>query len=402
MSQARTLVTSYCFPPYREATAVVAAKRVREFAEPVDVVCNAMDAALSRDPSLTSICGDLVHRFAAVPSPTSFSKWPSIRSYVDLGYRTAVRWQHEQGPYRRLYSRAQFAASHFLAARYKASHHDVEWIAEFSDPLSVDTLGAIRRNDLKEDVLSAALRRAVEAQGFTVPANLNTYQWCEAIVFALADQIIFTNPLQQQLMLDACHDPSLAQRALEHSIVAPHPVLPRRFYSLESSEYDLPAERVNIGYFGRFYVNRGVGLILDALRALPDEVLHRLRLHIFTSTPEEVTEMVAGSRVAHAVVANPYLNYLEFLSLADRMNVLLVNDAVTPDGVVNPYLPSKWSDYKGSRTPVWAITEEGSTLHQESGIAYHTPIEHMSAIQQALTDLAADATPVDPVEAKAW
>lgn len=393
MSHARTLVTSYCFPPYREATAVVAAKRVREFGEPVDVVCNAMDAALSRDPSLTSICGDLVRRFAAVPSPTSYSSWSSIRSYVDVGYRTALRWQHEQGSYRRLYSRAQFAASHYLAARYKASHPEVEWVAEFSDPLSVDTVGGIRRNDLNEDALSRTLRRAVETEGFTVPSNLNTYQWCEAIVFALADEIIFTNSLQRQLMLGTCHDPALAQRALEHSVVAPHPVLPRSFYSLKSCTYSLPSGRVNIGYFGRFYVNRGIGLVLDALRGLPDEVLHRLRLHIFTSTPDEVTQMVAGSRLAQSVVANPYLDYLEFLSLADRMDVLLVNDAVTPEGVINPYLPSKWSDYKGSRTPVWAITEEGSTLHDESGITYHSPIEHMSAVQQTFAHLASAGRP---------
>ncbi len=401
MSHARTLVTSYCFPPYREATAVTAAKRVRELAEPVDVVCNAMDAALSRDPSLTSICGDLVRRFAAVPSPTSYSSWPGIRSYVEMGYRTALRWEDAQGPYQRLYSRAQFAASHFLAARYKASHPDVEWIAEFSDPLSVDTLGGLRRNDLKEDALSRRLRSAVEAAGFSVPANLNTYQWCEAIVFALADEIIFTNSLQRQLMLDACHDPALALRAREHSVVAPHPVLPRSFYSLQSCEYTLAADRVNIGYFGRFYVNRGIGLVLDALRGLPDEVLRHLRLHIFTSAPDEVTGMVAGSRLDQAVVASTYLNYLEFLSLADRMDVLLVNDAVTSEGAINPYLPSKWSDYKGSCTPVWAITEEGSTLHQEAGFAYHSPIGHVSAVQQTLTELAAGRRSHDAAEAMA-
>lgn len=399
MSQARTLVTSYCFPPYREATAVVSAKRVREFNEPVDVVCNAMDSILARDPSLTAICGDLVQRFAAVPSPTHFSNWPNIRSFVDLGYRTILRWQQERDPYERLYSRAQFAASHFLAARYKASHPDTTWVAEFSDPLSRNTLGEPRRNDLKDDVLSAMIRRTVEAQGFTVPDNLNVYQWCEAMVFALADEIIFTNRHQQDYMLNTCHDASLAERAELHSVIAPHPVLPREFYSLYPSTYQLPNDRINIGYFGRFYTNRGIGLVMSALRGLPEGVVNRLRLHIFTNDPDEITHLVAGTRIEQSIVAHPYLDYLEFLALADRMDLLLVTDATTPPGMVNPYLPSKWSDYRGSRTPVWAVVEEGSSLDEQSGIAYRTPIEHMSAIQQVLNGLAIDGVQADLTKA---
>lgn len=401
MDQARALVTSYCFPPYREATSVVSAKRIREFGEPVDVVCCALDTISARDSSLTSICGELVRRFAAIPSPPSFSSWSSINSYVDLGYRVILRWQQEQTPYERLYSRAQFAASHFLAARYKTSHPDVEWTAEFSDPLSHNTVGRIRHSSLNDGALTHVLHRAIESRGYAAPDTLNLYEWCEAATFALADQIIFTNELQQETMLDACHDPRLAERARAHSLIAPHPTLPRSFYSLVPSHYDLPTDRINIGYFGRFYVNRGVGLIVAALRALPKDIADRLRLHIFTSEPDEITEMMRGSHAEQAVVAHPYLDYLDFLALTDRMDLLLVNDAVTPDGMVNPYLPSKWSDYKGSHTPVWAILEEDSSLAQEPGIAYRTPVEHVTAIQQVFYDLATDGVRSDRVSAQA-
>lgn len=391
MSPARTLVASYCFPPYSDTAAVVAAKRVREQQEQVDVICNAMDSVRGRDPSLIAICGDLVQRFTAVPSPTAFSNWPSTRTYVDLGYRTALRWQREQGNYEHLYSRAQFGASHFLAGRFKASHPDVEWTAEFSDPLSRDVLGKIRHADLEDDVLTRLLRGAVEGSGYRMPETMNANEWCEVIAFALADQIIFTNELQRQAMLSACHDPTLADRVLAHSVVSPHPTLPREFYTLRTSSYELPTDRINIGYFGNFYANRGVGLLLDALRGLPTDTVDRLRLHVFTSRPKEISDLVRGSSAESAVVANPYVNFLDFLALTDRMDLLLVNDAITPEGSgINPFLPSKWSDYKGSRAPVWAIVEEGSSLDREPGITYRTPVAHLSAIQQVLTVLATD------------
>ena len=54
---------------------------------------------------------------------------------------------------------------------------------------------------------------------------------------------------------------------------------------------------------------------------------------------------------------------LEFLNLTTQFDVLVVNDAATTaHHEVNPYLPSKVADYRGSGTPVWAICEPGSVL----------------------------------------
>src|SRR5690606_8881407 len=113
------------------------------------------------------------------------------------------------------------------------------------------------------------------------------------------------------------------------------------------------------------------GLLLDALAGLPRGLRDRLLVHVFTSKVDELAESVGDAGLADVVRVNPYVPYLEFLNLADRMDVLLVNDAVTPPGgTVNPFLPSKWSDYRGSSTPVWAIVEEGSSLSRMEGIRF--------------------------------
>jgi len=392
MDAASTLVVSYCFPPYSDTAGIVAAKRVREAGVPVDVICNAMDAIRKRDASLTRIGGDLVRRFAAVPSRTAFSSDRSVRDFVTAGLARVDAWESVQGPYEKLYSRAQFIHSHFLAARYKAARPDVEWTAEFSDPLSHDVMGHTRTSPFGAGFLMDHLSNGITAAGFTPPESDNINEWCEVAAFALADHFLFTNALQRDFMVDHCHDRSLAGRVLDRATVSPHPTLPREFYSLVESETP-PADRVNVAYFGNFYANRGVDLILDALAALPREQSARLMLHVFTASPDSLVPAVERAGLGHCVRVGPYVDYLEFLALSDRMDLLLVNDAVAPEGVVNPFLPSKWSDYAGSTTPVWAVVQEGSSLDALDAFAFRTPVEHLSGLTQVLSQLALGGAP---------
>jgi glycosyltransferase involved in cell wall biosynthesis len=380
---ARRLVASYCFPPYSDTAAIVAAKRVHDHGEAVDVICNAMDSIRHRDPSLVQLCGGLVRRFAAVPSRTAFSSWTSISSYAHLGLDTFLRWEAEQGEYESVYSRAQFAASHFLAAQVKTARPQISWDAEFSDPLSHDVLGRPREARAEDDRTLARLRESIEAAGFRPPDGLNSFEWCEALAFALADRIMFTNEHQRDFMLESCRDPQLATRAERVSVVSPHPTPAPELYTARPSEQWLDPDRRHIGYFGNFYANRGVAGVLDALDRLPRAHRDRVLLHVYTSKPEELREVVADRGLADCVDVGPFVGYLDFLALARRMDCLLVNDAVSPPGVQNPFLPSKWSDYRGSGTPVWGVVEEGSALDGQP-LDHRSPIEHVSAAVQVL------------------
>lgn len=390
MSPVRTLVVSYCFPPYSDTAGVVAAKRVLERNEPVDVISNAMDTIRHKDYSLTYIGGDLVRRFKALTTETAFSSWKAIEAWVEAGAQTAQRWQMAQGPYERMYSRAQFTASHFLGAQIKLQQPEITWLAEFSDPLSHDVLGRPRQARMAMTKLAHTISDGITEAGFLPPPGSNLLEWCEIATFALADEFMFTNQTQMDFMLGHCGDERLARRVRERATVSPHPTLPREFYTLVPTSYQLPRNKVNIGYFGNFYANRGVGLILDALAGAPARITNKVLLHAFTSKPDELKALADEKQVRHLLRIGPYRDYLEFLNLADAMDVLLINDAVTPPGGVNPFLPSKWSDYKGTTTPVWGILEEGSTLDGVEGIRYRTPVEHVTAIQATLAAIVAD------------
>ena len=142
----------------------------------------------------------------------------------------------------------------------------------------------------------------------------------------------------------------------------------------DHQQLELPTDKINLAYFGVFYATRGLTEVWQALRRLPAWVAGDIALHVFTSKPDELRTELAEAGLTDVVTANPYVSYLEYLNLASRVDVLIVNDARTV-GIHdrNPYLPSKWSDYSGSGTAVWGIVEPGSILSAQ-------PLQHRSEL----------------------
>lgn len=388
---ASDLVVSYCFPPYVDTAAIVAAKRVRETGRPVDVVQNRMSAQRATDEGLAKIADHLVVRRHEVPSPTYFSSWRSIVSFTQLGLQQALAWDREGEGYERLYSRAQFAASHILAARFSLLRPGVSWTAEFSDPLSHDVTGAVRHSPTSDDALLARLGEGIRRAGFKPPTSGNVFEWSEMVAFALADELLFTNTHQRDLMVEAVEEESLRARILEKSVVSPHPTLPQEYYGMTLPDYVLEPDRKHIGYFGNFYATRGMGTVLQALESLPTPLRDRLCLHVFAGRRDSLEAEVARRGLQDCVRTGPFVGFLDFLSLCRRMDVLLVNDAVTRGLLsTNPFLPSKWSDYKGSGAAVWGIVEPGSVLDSQP-LSHRSPVEHTSAAVQVLAEIAMGA-----------
>jgi hypothetical protein len=113
----------------------------------------------------------------------------------------------------------------------------------------------------------------------------------------------------------------------------------------------------------------------------------RLRVHVFTTKPEVLHDRAEELGIADNVVAGPYVRFLEFLSLTTRFDCLIVNDALTSGTHLdNPYLPSKWADYRGSGTPVWGLIEARSPLSREP-LSHISPVGDVAAARQILAEL---------------
>lgn len=392
---ATDLVVAYAFAPFADTAGVVAAKRVREAGRPVDVLQNDLSSLRDSDPALDRIAGDLVRRRAVLRTPSLFSSWKGVHTFVEAGLTQALEWDSAGPGYQRLYSRAHWVPSHVLAARFKTLRPHVHWVAEFSDPLSVYVDAKERHAKAWNGALRDELAAAVRGAGFEPPGD-NLFTWVETLPYALADELLFTNENQRDLMLSRIGDEALAARARERAVVSPHPGLPPEFYQLTQPDEVLDPGRRHIGYFGNFYATRSMAGVVTALSALPTDLQQRLQLDVYTSKPEALTSALAalGMRGADLVRARPFVGYLDFLALSTRMDALLINDALTAGLFpANPFLPSKWSDYRGSGRPVWGIVERGSPLSSQP-LDYRSPVQHTTAAVQVLAQIAqADPLP---------
>lgn len=397
---ARRLVVAYCFTPYVDTSGTVAAKRVHARGEAVDVIQNAMDEITAVDPGLDLITEGLVRRRAVLATPSRFSSWVAIEQWCQAGLTQVEHWVEESRadgsatgdglPWATMYSRSHFVASHFLAAVIKMRYPAIHWEAEFSDPCSADVTGADRVAHHQDGALLDTLREGLRAAGHDEPGSDNTFEWAEVLPYALADEVVFTNAHQAAFMTSRCRDPRLRGRIGEVARVEHHPQLPPRFYELDRAPVELEPGTTNIAYFGNVYRNRNPMPAVQAVADLPRELRSTLRLHLFTRDPSALDGLVEELGVEDVVRAQPFLPFFQFLELTRRMDLLLLMDAPLPAGAqANPFLLSKWGDYRGSGTPVWGMLEESSVLAslQDPALQLRTPVNHRSAAAQLLSRL---------------
>ncbi|MCC2594543.1 glycosyltransferase [Tessaracoccus sp. OS52] len=388
----------YAFVPAADTSAIVAAKVLAGRGRSVDVISNDMSLVRDLDPQLAELTQDVLNEHLELKLPVDFYSGAALSAYALDAFLTAER-RHRQRPYRRVYSRALWAPSHAAAALFKLRHWPVVWSAEFSDPLRFSTRGGERRSPIVDDEVTRELRAALAARGLGHLELPGTFALVEAATMALADELIFTNTRQQRVMLERWDDDSITSRVMARSTVRPHPEPPPEAYTAHPCDIELPHGVTNIGYFGNLYPNRGMGAVLDALDSQAPEDRTAVHLHVFTSDVAGITAELAGRPSRDQVTVRGYLPYFEFLNLTTRLDVLLVTDVVIGEAMsVNPYLPSKLSDYRGSGRPIWALVDRDSPM-SELSFEYVSPAADVEAIRATLDVIAGAAAHGVPREA---
>lgn len=360
VQNSKRLVISYCFPPYVDTAGNVMAKRIRSMEEKVDVIYNKMDRVREVDLDLNLLVDDRIGRRYEISSYSSFSNWKAISQFMKMGLNEVQNIEYES-----IYSRVMWPASNFLAYEYKAKHPHTKWIAEFSDPILLDIKGDIRKAELgNQKFLNKANELIAKKYGFSKVSDSNLFFWCEYLTYLFADEIIFTNENQYKYMMENFPITEVVKLVKSKATISPQPSLEKKYYSLKESNYKIDKNKTNLAYFGGFYSTRNLNELLLGLEALDDNARESIRLHIFTSDPKLLQRELIGSPVEQCIIVNSYVSFFEFLNLTLKFDCLIVNDAETKSKKsINPYLPSKLSDYVGSGNKIWAICEEGSILY---------------------------------------
>ncbi|WP_434965051.1 glycosyltransferase [Brevibacterium casei] len=386
----QNLAISYNFAPFADASAVVAAKRIVSSGKQWNVISNDMAKIRERDDDFHQRILPYISMQKTIANPPVFGSWKGVREFCESGLAAIAEIERLHGPQERLYSRSMWPASHFLAALKKIRNPEVEWIAEFSDPLRKDVRGKERIGPVVPDEYWYEIAEAVSGAGFGLDEQQSLFAACENIAYSLADTVFFTNPHQMSYMLSYLSDQALKSRVQKIAEIQPQPVPPPRFtIGTSPGRHQKNGDRINIGFYGSFYPNRGPGLLLDALQRLPEYARNRLKLHIFTPNVSDIKKAISELDLVGMVHAYSALPYLEFLKSASSMDLLLVADADTESTGhrLNPYLPSKLSDYRSTGKAIWGMYEPGSMLSR-SNVDYLTPANDLVGTLAMLENLA--------------
>ena len=347
----RELVISYAFPPTNTTTSNVVAKRILSEKRNVDVICASLND-MQKDFTLEKVVLEYIVNKFTVESDFS-TDWNNILNFMNEGMKLI-------NGYDKIYSRANFPHSHFLALEYKLNNPDTWWRAEFSDPLIFTFGNRHLSGKLEDEEYIKRINTILNEKDLELISSENDINCiCEYLTFIFADEIIFTNESQKEVMIDTL--PFEIDINQKYTISA-HPTLDEKYYYIKKSDYPIDSEYINFAYFGVIFSNRAFEDFINAFDNIKDEYKNKIRLHLFTPN-RTLFEQLLSEDLLEKTTFNENVDYLEFLNLSMKFDVLIVEDSFTKGHFIkNPYLPSKLSDYNASNTTIWAICEQNSEM----------------------------------------
>ncbi len=323
------------FSPFIDPSAIVAPKRLLEIneMENVPIGWTVVSQDMSNIRSIDTYYNFFFCRFI-FEKHIRIGGVASESPKAQLQYGKAAYYEVKDAEADFIYSRSMFAGSHIAAYIYKMKHPETFWYAEFSDPVLYNPQNCERMG----------------VEGSEDDFLQDFWSNIERLVYEKADKIIFTNENQKEYMLNYNRTGIDRSTICEKSLVRMHPVMQKEFSNIMRVNYALPKGKINVAYFGSLPAYRNRDNILN-LTLNPD-----VMLHLFMINTGDLKEFAKKN-----VVINQNYKYLEFLNIAKRFDYLIVIDSDI-DADINPWLPSKVSDYISTDCNVIAIYNKGSAL----------------------------------------
>ena len=387
------LVISYLFPPSRDVSGMVLAKRFIVDNKHFDVIqANVRD---DLDLEFKRAVDDYINEQIVVDISCNSNNLGCIFRFI----KKSMAELDKRKVYDRIYSRVWKLPNNFLAFEYKLKHPEVYWTAEFSDPMLYDTLNRKRFSEKKlisnEEYLSK-INKAIlnlndkENTDFKLlESRENVYFLVEYLAYLFADEIVFTNVNQRKVMLDQ-FPVDVKDFVEKKSAIKEHPILPKEYYNLKDFKEDLDSSKINLGYFGNIYSKRHFESVFQAFEKLNHKHKDSLQFYFYINDKNLFEKLTSNLEISENIHIKDQVDYLDFLNLINKFDVLIINDLITSDCFeVNPYRPSKLSDYLGSDSKIWAICERGSILDSED-VEYKSFVDDYKSSIDALADILND------------
>lgn len=357
------LYISYLFPPSDYVSGITVFKRIAANKHNVDVFQSNLNASSDDFKDFNKYINNRISIDLDCGYDEPESMFDAVKTSLSL----------IDNNYKRIYSRSWVMMNHFLALEYKFLNPGVFWSAEFSDPLILNVSNKIRDNkkmtvndstyidNINKHITE--LNNKLGSDFDLVKKGVSIFYLCEYLTYLFADNIVFTNPNQREVMLNQFFG-DVKDFVMDKSEISMHPTLDDEYYHLKESDIVMDDDFINIAYFGRdYYGQRHFESLFYSIESLNHKFKDKLRFHIFVEDTALLKKLIKPLNSRNNFIITKPLKYFEFLNATTKFDILIVNDVVTRNvWSVNPYLPSKLSDYLGSHKDIWGFYEKGSAL----------------------------------------
>lgn len=367
--QKKVLALIYTFYPNVDTSGNVFAKRLcSEIQRPTIVVTNRYISNPPLDESLSALISPYLFKRIEIDSPFTYRNWEHFEKYID-GAIAAYRKEILNGTeIDTIYSRSMSVVTHLAAYKLKKKYPHLKWIAEFSDPIIKDVDGTERKTIIPNSwIQESNLTKNLEP----FDDNRNLFFVSELLVYLFSDEIVFTNSHQKKFMysylLEKTLDLNLRETFISSvdrkSIVKSHPILNEKYYNLSLYKEIIDHDLINIGYFGNVNFNRDFNRVFESWLELDSNKKSKIRLYIYSNMRKDIILKKVPKELCKYIYVKPSLNYIDYLGILNSFNYLLSIDTRVNDIFgINPFLPSKLSDYLGSGSKILALVDKNSPI----------------------------------------
>lgn len=373
------LIVSYSFPPTNTTTGNVVAKRILSNKRNVDVICGSLFNE-KKDCEFEKIVNQFIINKITIDLPFS-TDWNNISKFVEKGIDKLESFPE----YEKVYSRSHFPHSHFLALEYKLNHEDTFWSAEFSDPTIYNFEGCENSSSINDKEYVNKINKYLSDDLNKIKETDSINFISEYLTFIFADELIFTNENQKEVMSEYLPY-NIRDIINKKSKIIVQPTLDKKYYYMKESSYNIDDSYVNFAYFGVIFGNRTLEDFINGFDNIDKIFKDKFKLHVF-SPNKTMFEQILSPELFKNTVLNENVSFLEFLNLTTKFDVLLVNDSQTTNFFkLNPFLPSKLSDYLGSEKDIWGICQENSPM-DSLDISYKSRLGELLSIKNTLNNI---------------
>lgn len=242
--------------------------------------------------------------------------------------------------------------NHYIASKVKKKcKNDIKWFASFSDPIGNN----LYFEQLKKEKFRTRLL-------YYIHKLIMYNKKYEEVALNYSDKLIF--------ICEELRDFITKNKTeyKEKSIIYPITYVKEwtNYIKLTAPSLNDRNKKIIFAHFGNIYGLRRIDKFLEALDQLVKEkndCVNRIEIHQYGEIDKFQKVFFDKFSFDGLLFIHNRVNYDKCIELIKKSDVLLIFDTIVPAGEIQPFLPSKITDYLLSSKPIFAVTLKNSPLY---------------------------------------